>query len=68
MLNAIFAGTILAATSVGITAETLKEMNKLNYIDPIYPEIDEEDEMEEIELGTTKKEEETNTQTSTPTT
>ncbi|MBO6264174.1 MAG: cation:proton antiporter [Clostridia bacterium] len=29
-LNAIFVGTILAATSVGITAETLKELGKLN--------------------------------------
>lgn len=30
LLNAIFAGTILAATSVGITVETLKELGKLN--------------------------------------
>ncbi|MBQ7642465.1 MAG: cation:proton antiporter [Clostridia bacterium] len=30
LLNAIFVGTILAATSVGITAETLKELGKLN--------------------------------------
>lgn len=30
LLNAIFVGTILAATSVGITVETLKELGKLN--------------------------------------
>lgn len=30
LLNAIFVGTILAATSVGITVETLKEIGKLN--------------------------------------
>lgn len=30
LLNSIFAGTILAATSVGITVETLKELGKLN--------------------------------------
>ncbi len=30
LLNAIFTGTILAATSVGITVETLKELGKLN--------------------------------------
>ena len=30
LLNAIFIGTILAATSVGITVETLKETGKLN--------------------------------------
>lgn len=30
LLNAIFIGTILAATSVGITVETLKELGKLN--------------------------------------
>ncbi|MBO4262173.1 MAG: cation:proton antiporter, partial [Clostridia bacterium] len=30
LMNAIFVGTILAATSVGITAETLKELGKLN--------------------------------------
>ncbi len=30
LLNSIFVGTILAATSVGITAETLKELGKLN--------------------------------------
>ena len=30
LLNAIFVGTILAATSVGITAETLKELGKIN--------------------------------------
>lgn len=30
LLNAVFVGTILAATSVGITAETLKEIGKLN--------------------------------------
>ena len=30
LLNAIFVGAILAATSVGITVETLKELGKLN--------------------------------------
>lgn len=30
LLNGIFVGTILAATSVGITVETLKELGKLN--------------------------------------
>lgn len=30
LLNSIFIGTILAATSVGITAETLKELGKIN--------------------------------------
>ncbi len=30
LLNSIFVGTILSATSVGITAETLKELGKIN--------------------------------------